>query len=101
MLSWSRKTCAKPLHVLISSALRIAFTIDMPSILITLHFGEVSIIPVKQLIVKSGACVVSDASTSWSFSLLEAILVGVSMAGVRMTSCSLLTNTSRWWSICS
>ena len=76
LLSSSRKTCAKPLNVLIISALRIAFTIAMPSILITLYFGEVSIIPVKQFIVKSGECVISDASISWPFSLLEAILVG-------------------------
>ncbi len=33
-------------------------TIAMPSILITLYFGVVSIIPVKQFIVKSGECVI-------------------------------------------
>ena len=68
----------------------------MPSIRINLYFGEVSFIPVKQCLVKSGECVISDASIYWSFSLLEAILVDVSMAGVRMTSCSLPTKTSRW-----
>ena len=46
------------------------------------QFGDVSFIPVK-----SEERVISDASTYWSFSLLEAILVDVSMAGVCMTSC--------------
>ena len=85
--SWSRKTNAKSLHVLISSVLGNAFTIAMPSIIITLYFGEVSFIPVKPFLVKSGACVISVAYISWPFSLLEAILVDVSMAGVCMTSC--------------
>ena len=52
----------------------------MLSIINTLYFGEVSFIPVKNFLVKSGACVISDASISWPFSLLEAILVDVSMA---------------------
>ena len=68
----------------------------MPSIIVTLYFGEVSFIPVKPFLVKSGECVISVAYISWLFSLLEAILVDVSVAGVCMTSCSLLTKNSRW-----
>ena len=39
----------------------IAFTIAMPSIIITLYFGEVSFIPVNPFLVKSEACVISVA----------------------------------------
>ena len=90
---------------MIISVLGIAFAIAMPSIIITLYynlyFDEVSLIPVnnKPFLVKSGACEISDAPISWPFSLLEAIIVDVSMAGVCMTSCSLLTKSSRWWGI--
>ena len=67
LLSWSRKTCAKSLHVLILSVLGIAFTRAMPSIIITLYFGEVSFIHVRPFLVTSGARVISDASISWHF----------------------------------
>ena len=99
LLSWSIKTCAKSLHVLILSVFGIAFTRAMPSIIITLYFGEVSFIHVRPSLVTSGACLMSDASISWPFSLLEAILVDVFMAGVCMARCSLLTKSSIWWSI--
>ena len=49
-----------------------------------------SFIRVKPFLVKSGACVISIAYISWPFSLLEAILMDVSMAELSMTSCSLL-----------
>ena len=95
-----RKTCAKSLHVLIISVVGIAFmTVAMPSIIFTLYFGEVSFISVKPFLVNSGACVISIAYISWPFSLLEAILMDVSIAGLCMTSCSLLTKNSSWWSI--
>ena len=81
------------------SVMGIAFTIVMPSIIITLYFDDVSFIPVKPFLVKSGACVIYAAYISWPLSLLEAILVDVSMAGVYMTSCSLLTKNSRLWTI--
>ena len=71
----------------------------MPSIAITFYVGEVSFIRVKPFLVKSGACVFSDASIYWPILLLEAILVDVSMAGVCITSCSLLTKRSSWWSM--
>ena len=77
----------------------IAFTRAMPSIIITLYFGEVSSIYARPSLVMSGACVISDASISWPFSLLEAILVVVFMAGVCMASYSLVTKSSIWWSI--
>ena len=67
--------------------LGIAFTIAMPLIIITLYFGEVSFIPVKPFLAKSGACVISVAYIYWQSSLLEAILVDVSIAGVCITSC--------------
>ena len=89
----------KIIAYMIISVLGIAFAIAMPSIIITLYFGEVSFIPVKPFLVKSGACVISDGSTSWQFWLLEAILVDVFTAGVCMSSCSLLTKSSRWWNI--
>ena len=91
----------KIIAYMIISVLGIAFAIAMPSIIITLYFDEVSLIPVnnKPFLVKSGACEISDAPISWPFSLLEAIIVDISMAGVCMTSCSLLTKSSRWWSI--
>ena len=53
LLIWSRKTCAKSLHVLIISVFGIAFSIAMPSIIIKLYFGEVSFIPVKIFLVLS------------------------------------------------
>ena len=81
LLSWARKTFAKPLHVLILSVLGIAFTRAMPSISITLYFGEVLFIHARPSLVTSGACVISDAPISWPFSLLEAILVDVFMVG--------------------
>ena len=56
--------------------------------MITLYFDEVSFIHGNPSRVTSGACVISDASISWPFSLFEAIHVGVFMAGVCMTSCS-------------
>ena len=99
LLSWSRNTCAKSLHILILSVLGIAFTRAMASIIITLYFDEVSFIRVRPSLVTSGACVLSADSISWPFSLLEAILADVFMAGVCMASCSLLTKSSRWWSI--
>ena len=71
----------------------------MPSIIITLYFVEVSFIRVKPFLVMSGSCVISDASLYWPFWLLEAIRVDVYMAGMCITSCSLLTKNSRWWSI--
>ena len=71
----------------------------MLSIIITLYFGEVSFIHVKHSLVTSGAYVFSDASIAWQFSLFEAMLVDVSMAGVCMPSCSVLSKSSRWWSI--
>ena len=64
----------------------IAFTIAMPSIIIILYFGEVSFICVTPILIKSVACVIYDVSISWPFSLLEAILVDVSMARVCVTS---------------
>ena len=67
----------------------------MPSIIITLYFGEVSFIPVKPFLVKSGACVIYVAYISWLFSLLEAILVDVSVAGGCMTSCIHTMNSRR------
>ena len=67
LLSWSRQTCAKSLPILILSVLGIAFTRAMPSIIITLYFGEVSFIHVRPSLVTSGACVLSDASISWCF----------------------------------
>ena len=99
VLRWPIKTCAESLHVLSISVLGIAFTIALPSIIIILYFGKVSFIAVKPFLVKSGACVISDASIYWPFSLLEAILVDVSMAVEDITSCSLLTKNSIWWSI--
>ena len=71
----------------------------MPSRIITLYFGEVSFSPAKPSLVTSGACAIYDASISWPCSLIEAPFVGVSMAGVCVTSCSLLTKSSSWWSI--
>ena len=50
-------------------------------------------------LVKSGACVISDASISWPCSLLVAILVDVSIAGMCLTSCSSPTKSSIWWSM--
>ena len=79
--------------------LGIALTRVMPSIIITLFFGEVSFIPAKPSLITSGACAISDASISWPFSLLEATLADVSMPGVCVTSCSLLTKSWIWWSI--
>ena len=79
--------------------LGIEFTIPMPSTIITMFFSEVSFIPVKQFLVKSGTCVISVAYMSWPFPLLEAILVDVSVAGVCMTSRLLLSKNSRWWNI--
>ena len=67
LLSGSRKTCAKSLHVLILSVLGIAFTRAMPSIIITLDFGEVSFVHVRLSAVTSGAGVISDGSISWRF----------------------------------
>ena len=67
LLSWSRQTRAKSLPILIRSVLGIAFTRAMPSIIITLYFGEVSFIHVWPSLVTSGACVLSDASISWCF----------------------------------
>ena len=92
-------TCAISMHVLILSVLGIEFTRVMPSIIITLYFGEVSSIHARPSLLTYGECVIFDASISWPFSLLEAILVDVFMAGVCMTSCSFLTKSSRWWSI--
>ena len=65
LLSWSRKTCAKSLHILILSVLGIAFTKAVDSY----HFvvGEVSFIHVRPSLVTSGACVLSDASVYWCF----------------------------------
>ncbi len=65
LLSWSRKTNAKSDHVLIISVMGSAFTIAMPSIIITLYFGEVSFIPVKPFLVKYGSCVISVAYIYW------------------------------------
>ena len=69
----------------------------MPSIINPLYFDEVPFIDVKPFLVKSGACVISVAYISWLFSLLETILVDVSMAAVCMASYSLVTKNSRWW----
>ena len=80
-------------------SLDIEFTINMPSTIITLHLGEVSFIPVKPFLVKSGSCVFSVAYISWPFSLLEAILVDVYIAEVCMAICLLLSKNSIWWSI--
>ena len=55
----------KSLPILILSVLGIAFTRDMPSIIITLYFGEVSFIHVRPSLVTSGVCVLSDASIYW------------------------------------
>ena len=77
----------------------IALMIAMPSIIITLYFCEVSFIPIKPFLVKSGACAISVTYVSWPLSLSGAILVDVSLAVVCMASCSLLTKSSRWWSI--
>ena len=60
----------------------IAFTRAMPSIIINVYFGDVSLIPVKPFLVSLEH---PHASISWPFSLLEAILVDVSTAGVCMT----------------
>ena len=69
LLSWSRKACAKSLHVLILSVLGIALTRAMPSISIILYFGEVSFSLAMASIATFGE--ISDASISWPFSLLE------------------------------
>ena len=53
----------------------IAFTIARPSIIITLYFGEVSVIPVKPFLVNSGSCIISVAYIYWLFVLLETVLV--------------------------
>ena len=89
-----KKDLCKIMHVVIISVMDVAFTIAMPSIMIALYFGDVSFSPGKP----SGACAISDDSISWLFSLLEAILVDVSMI-MCMTSFLLLTKSSRWWSI--
>ena len=39
----------------------------MPSIIITLYFGEVPFIHVRPSLVMPGACALSDASISWCF----------------------------------
>ena len=67
------------------SVLGIALTRAIPSIIITLYFDEVSFSPDKPSLVTSRACAIYDASISWPFSLLEATLVDVSMAGVCVT----------------
>ena len=96
LLRWSRNTCAKSLHVLIISVVDRAYCIHDCHAVDSYHFllWEVSFIPVKHFLVKYEACVISDASISWPFSLLEAILVDVSMAGACMLNCSLLTKSS-------
>ena len=85
LLSWPSKICAQSMHVLIISVLGIAFTIAMPSIIITLVRCHLSLLSTFLLSLEHVK--ISDASISWPFSFLEAILVDVSMAGVCMSSC--------------
>ena len=99
LLSWSKKTCAKSLHVLIISVLGIAFTIAMPSIIITsictLARCQLSLLSYFLLSLDQVYSLLLTRYIYLPFSLLEAILVDVYMAGVCMASCSLLRDCAK------